>query len=279
MSGINTLLGEIYINSSAPYRDPGGTNEDFFITENGRHFGPPKTPKRVRVTRASIPYTWFNTTAANNAFEILESGVPFAITIPPGNYDGTSLAAALQNAIGLIGGLGNTYTVTFSPTTYRLTFTATPGTFQLNFSVANSAALLLGFLTGSTTVDAGSVTAPNMVGLLPDFEIFICTDLVQGCDNGLVMWNTSPPSNTQIIAKVSVNGSYGSVLNYVGYEYGPFFDMRGSLYAAAATSTAIPAPPRTMHFWLQFPSGLPVDLNGAHWSATLLMDWGSEINV
>lgn len=277
MSGINTLLKELYINSSAAYRDPGGSNEDFVITENGRHFGPPQTPKRVKVARANIPYTWYNVTASNNVFQILEGVDVFPVTIPVGNYDGATLVTALNTTIAAIGGMANLYTVTLSALTNRLSFTAT-GNFQLNFNVANSAALLLGFTAASTTPVGTSAEAPNIIGLTPDYEIFICSDLVQGCDNGLVVWNTSPPSNTQIIARVSVSSAYGTVLNYSGLE-SPFFDMRASPYATAATSRATPAPPRTMHFWLQFPSGLPVDLNGAHWSATLLTDWGSEINI
>lgn len=281
MSGINTLLKELYINSSAAYRDPGGSNEDFVITENGRHFGPPLTPKRVKLARASVPYTWFNTTTSNNSFQIVEGSNVFTITIPPGNYDGPTLITVLNSLIAATPGMANTYMVAFNTMTFRLTFMSVtgPGTFQLNFNVPHSAALLLGFIAGSMTPVSNSVTAPNIVGLLPDFEIFICSDLVQGCDNGLIMWNTAPPSNTQILAKVSVSGCYGGILNYCGCECSPFFDMRASPYTAAATSKAIPAPPRTMHFWLQFPSGLPVDLNGAHWSATLVTDWGSEINI
>lgn len=281
MSGINTLLKEFYINSSAPHRDPGGTNEDFYITESGRHYGPPLTPKRVKLARATIPFTWFNVTNSNNVFELIDVDGTHQVTMPPGNYDAPTLAAVIGNLLNALPGLAGMYTVAFNTMTFRLIFSSVDGvrTFQLNFDIPNSAALLLGFPVGSTTESGTNLTAPNMVGLVPDFEIFICSDLVQGCDNGLVMWNTSPPSNTQILAKVSVSGCYGSILNYCGCECSPFFDMRGSPYAAAATSTIVPEPPRRMHFWLQFPSGMPVDLNGAHWTATLVVDFGSEINI
>lgn len=278
MSGINTLLKEFYINSSAPYRNAGGTNEDFVITENGRHLGPPKTPKFVKLASASIPYTWYNVTTSNNAFTLVEGGTSYPVTIPVGNYDGAGLATALTTALNASGG-ANTYTVTYSTVTSKLTFAAAPGTFRLNFNVANSIALLVGFPAGTLTAIVSSITAPNVVALTPDYEIFICSDLVQGCDNGIMMWDTAAPSNTQILGRVTVSGSHGGILSYRGYEYEPFFDMRASPYAAAATSQAVPSPPRTMHFWLQFPSGLPVDLNGSFWSATLVVDFGSEINI
>ena len=279
MAGINTLLKQIYINSSAPYRDVGGTNEDFIITENGRHFGPPLAPKRVKLGCAAIPYTWYNVTSSNNKFSVTDAGGTFAITIPVGHYDGPGLSSTISTQLNA-SGTPLTYTVLLSPTTYKLTISAT-GNFSLNFSVANSADLLMGFVTNTITPAAATVTAPNMIGLLADSQIFICTDLISGADNGLITWTPAPAaaSNRHILAAVTVNGTFGSVLTSCGSDNVPFFDMRQSPYVAAAISRTEPPPPRQMRFWLELPSGLPVSLNGSSWSMTLIFDFGSEINI
>lgn len=279
MAAINTLLKQIYINSSAPYRDVGGTDEDFTVTEVGRHFGPPLAPKRVKLACAAIPYTWYNVTSSNNTFSFTDASGTYNIVITPGNYDATSLASAIAT---LMNGVGSplTYVVTASPTTFKITFTTT-GNFNLDFNVANSADLLLGFLASTVTAPALTVTAPNILGLVSDNEIFICTDLISGADNGLIPWTPGPAasSNRHVLANVTISASYGSILTTCGNDNNPFFDMRQSPYVAAAISRSDTPPPRRMHFWLEFPSGLPVSLNGSHWSMTLIFDFGSEINI
>lgn len=279
MAGINTLLKQIYINSSAPYRDIGGTDENFTVTESGRHFGPPLAPKRVKLGCAAIPYTWYNVTASNNKFSVTDGGGTYNITIPVGHYDGPGLSSTVSAQLNA-SGTPLAYTVLLSPTSYKLTISAT-GNFSLNFNVANSADLLLGFTANVVTPVAASVAAPNMIGLLADSEIFICTDLISGADNGLIPWTpaSAASSNRHILASVTVNGAFGSVLTSCGGDNVPFFDMRQSPYVAAAISRVEPAPLRQMRFWLEFPSGLPVSLNGSHWSMTLIFDFGSEINI
>lgn len=276
---VNTLLKQIYVNSSAPYRDVGGTNEDFTVTENGRHFGPPLAPKRVKLACANIPYTWYNTTVANNQFSFTDPSGTYNVTIPPGNYGGPDLATLVANLMNS-SGTSVQYSVTMSMMSFKLVFTGTAD-FSLDFSGANSADLLLGFLAGTVTPPASTVTAPNIVGLLPDFEIFICSDLISGSDNGVIPWTPAPvaAANRHILARVPINACYGGVLTACGGDCSPFFDIRQSPYVAAAISREQPPPPRRMRFWLEFPSGLPVNLNGSHWSMTLTFDFGSEINI
>lgn len=278
MAGINTLLKQIYINSSAPYRDIGGTDEDFTVTENGRHFGPPLAPKRVKLGSASIPYTWYNVTASNNKFSVTDAST-FNITIPVGHYDGPGLSSTVSSRLNASGTL-LTYTVLLSPTTYKLTISAT-GNFSLNFNVADSADTLLGFIANTVTPSAATVTAPNIIGVLADNEIFICTDLISGADNGLIPWTpaSAASSNRHILATVPISGIFGSVITCYGGDNVPFFDMRQSPYVAAAISRVEPPPLRQMRFWLEFPSGLPISLNGSHWSMSLIFDFGSEINI
>ena len=107
----------IYINSAPAYRDVGGTSEDFTITDTGDTLT--NLPKTVKLVNACIPFTWFNVyqgTQSNNHFQFEDgASTQYTFDIAPGNYNGTTLAAALQAALN----------DTASPDTFTVTFAGT----------------------------------------------------------------------------------------------------------------------------------------------------------
>lgn len=266
MTNVNRL---VYINSQDRTT---GTNEDFYIAENisaGPHFGPPQVPSRVKLIKAAIPFTWNNVTDNNNKFSLNEgSDVP--ITIPVGNYTGATLATAVQNAI-MATTPTYTYTVTFNATSLKYTISAT-GNFELDFTGVDSAGKLLGFGNIITAIGT-SVTGNEVASILPDYEMFICSDLVGGSDNGVILFG-KPAASEQILAVVPINSCYGGIVQYCPCGNIPFYSCIQSPFAAAYQNPGSQSSPK-IRLYLRWPSGDLIYLNGAHWTCQLNLEFAS----
>jgi hypothetical protein len=252
-----------YVNSADRYS---GTAENFFVIDTGRFSLP---PQYVKVISANIPYSWYNITTANNEVSVSEppSVTIVDVTIPVGNYTGATLATALQTTLNGAG-LTHTYAVTYSASTNLFTISAN-GNFILYFTASNNMAMRLGFVSGSQTTSAMSVTAPNQAAFSDDNEIFICSNLVSGIDNGYTKFdNIVPATNDQILAVVTLNASPGATINYTATSADQFFNITGSAYGKIQSPYDITQ--KTINFYLQLPSGDAINLNGLNWSMTLL---------
>lgn len=89
----------------------------------------------VTLRSAEIPHSWyaFSSAAGNTSMVVTVSGTPATITIPDGNYTGTTLASALQTALVAAYG-GGSFAVSYSTATNKLTITKSSGTFTLSFA-------------------------------------------------------------------------------------------------------------------------------------------------
>lgn len=251
----------LYVNSNN--RDIGGTNESFTITDTSGRFSVP--PRAVKLTRASIPYTWQNITSSNNVFTITEAGPAITITVPPGNYSGTALATAITSAI-TASSATHTYAVVYNQSTGLFTISAN-GTFSLGFNQVNTIAPRIGFVAGTSTSPATSVTSTMVAILSDDNEIFICSNLVGGIDNGYDLLEPGAATNTQILAVAQINAIQNSTILFESYDDEPFFQITqsewGKIYSSGDTT------PRVISFFLRLPSGDTVNLQGYSWSAVL----------
>lgn len=243
-----------------------GTNENFTIVDTSNRYS--IQPQFVKLTRATIPFTWYNIASTNNTFAlIIPPGPTVDISLPPGNYTNSSLATELQTEL-LSNGL--TATVTYNPSTLTYTITsATP--FQLSFATLNSIALQMGFTPQSTTSVGTSFTSPNASQLSNYYEIFICSDLVGGIDNGYTTLSPGSASNKQVLAIIPINPNLtpGSLLEFNTPDNEPSFPITQSNWGQNTTS------PRTIHFFLQFPDGTSISLNGNFWTAVLTFYFSS----
>jgi len=265
----------VYVNST--WRTA-GTNEDFTITKLVQEFSQP--PKSVKLVGASIPYTWQNITVNNNTFTITQSpgGASEDFVIPVGNYNPTELATLIQMMVSASVVLGQVYTVTYSSAMSAFTFTTVgPDSFQIIFSEP-SAAMSLGFAPGSTnpSMPATSVSSTAAVQLLPDYEIFVCSDLVKGSDNGVMPWNPAlvltPDDQPQILARVPVTGCHGGVIHFKPSDDLPYYGVTQSSFARSISA----GTPATIRFFLVLPSGNVLDLEGYPWTMELVFDFNSS---
>lgn len=266
----------IYINSQELYRDVGGRDEDFTITKDVQDF--PIEPKSVKLINATIPFTWSNITSNNNTFSVTEDGTGTdSFVIPEGNYDGDQLAEVIQGLLNNSGILIQSYSVTFDSQTLKYSFTTTPNGMQITFAASGSAALLLGFAADSTTPGAASSSfdSTNSAQLIPDYEIFICSDLVRGSDNGVIPWKTGnlpgALAQNQILARVPLTGCYSGLVHYSAHTDLPYYICTQSKFSKVRSSTDSDNP--SIRFFLAFPSGETVDLNGYHWSAEIVLNF------
>lgn len=100
----------------------------------------------LKILEAQIPFTYYIFNSLNNNFLLSESdgGGNVTVTIPVGNYDSTTILAAMNTALNTVSANSHTYTTTYSALTQKLTVTSNAGT-TLTFT----------FTFGSGVADAG----------------------------------------------------------------------------------------------------------------------------
>jgi len=99
---------------------------------------PLKDITSIELVSGSIPADLYNVTTEWNNFVFTESGYTSQIlSLTPGQYTQTTLAAELQRVLNTYGG-SNTYTVSYSDTTKRLTITGSSTNFSFFFSSGNT---------------------------------------------------------------------------------------------------------------------------------------------
>lgn len=267
-------IKNIYINSAPSFIDVGGTDVNFTITKPYSNFN--KAPTKVKLLSARIPFTWDNITSINNTYTLIEYSGTTSITtsniqIPTGRYTGTTLATAMQTSLNSNTKESFTYTVTYNTTTFQFSISST-GNFQLDFSVSNSLGPALGF-GDITTVEATHIVSPEIAILQPDTEILVTSDLVSGIDNGVVPWfaeasNTAYP-NLNILSVIPISTCFGGIINYQASPDDPWQECSQSNFSLATINkTEV-----TIQFGLLLLSGEIINLNGAHWSANILLSF------
>lgn len=264
-------LKNIYINSSPNFIDIGGTDSQFTISKPFSNFT--LAPKKVKLLSARIPYTWNNITSINNQFSLIEypGPVSYGETIPSGRYTASTLASELQTILNNTPNKLNTYTVSYDTNSMKFTISAT-GNFQLDFTGSNSIGTALGF-GPVLTPEGTSIQSTGVAVLQSDNEIFITSSLVSGIDNGIVPWFTESTTTNYpdygILASVPINTCWGGVINYQTEASEPWQDCSQSSFSYQTISgTSV-----QIGFGLFFLSGTPVDLNGAHWSANISLQF------
>jgi len=185
----------------------------------------------VTLRSAEIPISWyaFSTYAGNTTMSVsYNGGAATTITIPDGNYTGTTLAAALETALKTI---SNTFSVTYSTSTNKLTITANqPYTFLFASQVQTSATCgapvpvtptttwwglgyFLGFTKTDHTSSGGSNTLVSdfIVQLNADNYIVMELDLINKEDETAIDGRLSGRVDG-CFAKIPLSGNSGDII-------------------------------------------------------------------
>jgi hypothetical protein len=231
---------------------------------------------RVRLHDISIPYAWRTVEAGLNQLLFLEElrnggSARRVLTLPPGQYDGRSLATTLQalmNADHSWTGAVNPYTVSYSeqrgtigvqlspslvghwtfwPDTMLRQLTMWPGADPRNPRSFNRNLRVSELILSSPIAPYES----EFVDLMTIKDMYVHTSSF-----GLLS-NVGPsPGDTTCLAKVSVDVGYG----YLVYSDGSSWE-----YADAAGGQLL----RRISFQLRDPTGALVPLHGCDWSFCL----------
>ncbi len=245
-----------------------GTADDFTIVDNKSVFT--NVPKSVRLSSVTLPYTWANVGGVfGNTIDFTGaiSGA-HTIVIPTNNYDGTTLATQLSTDMSAAAA-PDVYTVTYNGVTNKFTIASTEN-FSIDFTQPNNMHTILGFLEVITPV-AMSITSTNVAGFVIDKEVLVCTNLIDGIDNGLIDWKSGPPTSSQAIGFVPIVGPWGGIIEFVNPFDMPFYTITNSDFSSESTKSLT----RTLHMWLRFPSGATVDLQGQDWECVIIFDFNS----
>jgi hypothetical protein len=122
--------------------------------------------KKAHLKWVSMPNTIYNIcSAVNNYLSFTDDTGLHTLTIPPANYDITSLCSTLQSMMTVLG--SQAYLVTYDSSTFKVVFSAIAA-FSIQFGTTGSCATVLGFNT-EDTVSATTLTGQNAVAFELEF--------------------------------------------------------------------------------------------------------------
>ena len=197
-----------------------------------------------KVISATIPFSFYVINASNNTFFLTEqnppgTGLPIAITIPPGNYTAASLGVALETALDGSAGVGD-YTVTFDPTTLKYTITvAAAFQFTLTFGTGptdpgtTNPRLWLGFAAGDNTSTVGGLlVAPNVAHVSGPDYLLLCSHHL-GLLNNVTLRRGGLAQSGPIIAKIPINTNPGGIILYEDPDPEKYFEVDANVITEA----------------------------------------------
>ena len=126
--------------------------------------------KSIQLISFNIPYISDTITTFTNKILIEEDGVLATATLSSGTYDAYSLAHAMKTALDAASTKSNTFTVTYSPITYRYTIASDTTEFTIkNYSsYTDTAGKVIGISSTTDSVSsARTLQLPNKIDLLP----------------------------------------------------------------------------------------------------------------
>jgi hypothetical protein len=204
---------------------------------------------QVSLLSASIPNTLYNITATNNTIYWTWGGTLSAI-IPIGAYSVTDLCLALTTTMDSTNGV-ETYQVSYSPTTMKISIICTAATVLTCTSTTNFMWYEIGFDTMANTSSATLHTADNVLRL--DFPPFV---LISISEISSAEAATTANFRANFCVSMSHNSQYVEVFN----KNSNFVNRQ--LYTLGVGINK-------MRIRLQRPDGISVGLNGGDWSMLL----------
>ena len=243
--------------------------------------------KSIIVKNVEIPLTFNNISVSleNNIFQVITNVSSKTIIIPDGEYSSDSFVTAVNSELDTVGYTGLRLTV-FSTNKYR--FTATTGSYTINFAVKSSMTnsgdslntdfnkyniksslgWIMGFRNIQYTISSGSsITSEAFYDLNgPRYLYLVIDDFTQSNPTSFIVPSSTSFLNNNIIAKISLDRTI---------EFGKIYianDLNGWLFSDKRTYTG---KVDLQRFKVQLVNeyGLPINLNGLDFSFGLEIDY------
>jgi hypothetical protein len=155
---------------------------------------------------------------ANRIYFRENGGALLVATIPEGDYDLTSLAAAVASAMTAAGDLS--YSASVGEASKRLTvFTTLPDEFSLDFSAADSAYRVMGFTQGTITSDQATHTGDQPAIIDGDSFLWLETNLAN--------YNITSSSalGSRVMECIPISVPFGGIVQYSSNEGNEFLEV------------------------------------------------------
>lgn len=219
--------------------------------------------KYFQVLSVELPGSYYAINSTNNSFFVTSAGSSTLVTIPPGNYNPTSLATATTLAMAAASLVGYTlapsltidndgkFTISHASATFTLD--ATAATMAGTGSFGASQLLGLDYYQASTFVAPTAALLPNVANVTGDQYVYVC------CPNIASGYNYGNSRTSDSLLKVPTTAAIGTTNFYqqrLSSEWTEFCLNRNQDYSS-------------LTFYLQDSNGFPLDLNGVSWSLTL----------
>lgn len=197
-------------------------------------------PKTIafKVLSANIPFSYYVINSQNNTFTLSVGASSATVTLTPGNYNITTFMPMLQAALNAASTSLDSaaYTVTFNPTTSKLTITSSiSNNFSFKFDVSGQDPYglknprhILGFPTGTSTASGTTLVAPYVVNLTGSNYLYLCSSYL-GTYNGDSLTIGTEGSSASVIAKIQVNTNPGGIITYEDQDTLHYFSLNSAV--------------------------------------------------
>jgi len=174
--------------------------------------------KPVVGVKASLVGCWFYLTAypvsAHSVifFENGNTGVTFTASVAAGNYSTATYASALQTGMNAVGGIANSYTVSYSATTAEFTIVASTVSVALSTTNTSLSKRYTGFTVQSFSTTITGDTVANLSA-----PLFV--DIRMGAAQGGV-----GVQGLAFVGRVPLNAAFGGLVEFKNHELPTYFD-------------------------------------------------------
>lgn len=128
--------------------------------------------KSIQIQTYNIPFAFPNINSYNNTINITETGhAAITATIPTGTYDISSLITALKTSLDTASGGTNTFTISFSDVTNKLSITSSTTEFTISYTNTSMKSFI--GLTADISTTLKTLTMQTTVNTLTTSELRI----------------------------------------------------------------------------------------------------------
>lgn len=188
----------------------------------------------IKIIEIEIPFSFYIVTNTNNQFVVnnITDSTNSTITIPIGNYTTTSLITTLTPILNTATGL--TWTITYSTTTGKFTFSNSGGkVFTFTFGLAGNDGttnprFILGFNSG-TSPQGTSIVSQNIAQVTGPNYLFVNSESLGRSANLYLPINdqTNKGGNGPELAKVPINANPFEIITWKDPDPTYFFNTDG----------------------------------------------------
>lgn len=273
MTNVNKQTKTKLINFDTKFRD----EYNYLQTSNYNMTLPERITdvKSIEVTNIEVPISFYNISSnlGNNYFKVMttSNGSPQVITIPDGQYTGSSLATAINTLISrssytnlqyIFNGPGSIFKTASSSVKIEFDIDSTGNSDKFNFK--SKLGWLLGYRNTIYTVTTANTVSEGIVDLNGPRYLYLAIDEFnsKGNQNSFITPTSTSMINKKVIARLAMNNimwPYGNLASFTHYN-GLTTDIRN--YTGVVDLLKL-------NVQLLNENGIPMQLNGLDFSFLL----------